>query len=341
MPQDEKPSWFRMAQRRPLSVPPNAPRPMPFLFDKQHQAITTRAGWARRRAELANDWLAFLGSIPGPRPENVWRVLREDRPDGVVRQLIAYETERGLPVEGYLLRPDGPAAGRPGAVVFHATVDSTILQPAGLDGPSDYHIALHLARRGYVTIAPRCFVWQYARPGRLGASVDWLHGRHPNVTGMAKMLYDGSRAVDLLTAQPDVDPRRIGTIGHSLGGKEALYLAAFDPRVRATVASELGIGIAFSNWEAPWYLGEAVTKKGFGLDHGQVLAQCAPRAFLLIAGKAADGDQSWPYIAEAMPLWKLTGNADGVGLFNHRQGHAFPPIAQAHADEWLDWFLRV
>jgi len=71
-----------------------------------------------------------------------------------------------------------------------------------------------------------------------------------------------------------------------------------------------------------------------------VLAQCAPRAFLLIAGNSADGDLSWPSIAEVMPVWKLAGGSDRVGLFNHRQGHAFPPVAQSHADEWLDWFLH-
>jgi hypothetical protein len=32
---------------------------------------------------------------------------------------------------------------------------------------------------------------------------------------------DTSRAVDLLAAQSDVDPRRIGAIGHSLGAKKA------------------------------------------------------------------------------------------------------------------------
>ncbi len=72
-----------------------------------------------------------------------------------------------------------------------------------------------------------------------------------------------------------------------------------------------------------------------------MLAQIAPRAFLLIAGNSADGDLSWPYIAEAMPVWKLAGRADAIGLFNHRQGHAFPPVAQSHADEWLDWFLQA
>jgi dienelactone hydrolase len=312
---------------------------MPLLYDRQHRPISSRAGWQQRRAEFRKDWLTFLGDIPVNRPAGAIKVLEVDRPKGVVRELVAYETEPGLVVEGYLLRPDSPGRGRPGVVVLHATTGATIREPAGLDGRPDLHIGLHMAERGYVAFAPRCFLWQYAQPGRLGAAVDWLHARHPKTSGMAKMFYDASRAVDILAARPDVDPSRIGAIGHSLGGKEALYLAAFDDRVRAAVASEPGISMNSSNWDAPWYLGDEIKKPAFGLDHAQVLAQCAPRAFLLIAGNSADGDLSWPYIAEAMPVWKLNGNPDGIGLFNHRGGHAFPPVAQSHADEWLDWFL--
>ncbi len=123
------------------------------------------------------------------------------------------------------------------------------------------------------------------------------------------MLWDASRAVGLLAAQPDVNPRRLGAIGHSLGAKETLYLAAFDERVRAAVSSEGGIGMTFSNWDAPWYLGAEIRRPGFSLDHAQVLALCAPRPFLLIGGESADGDRSWPFIAEVIPVWKLTGAA--------------------------------
>jgi hypothetical protein len=160
------------------------------------------------------------------------------------------------------------------------------------------------------------------------------------VTGMAKMLYDATRAVDLLASMEDVDARRIGAIGHSLGAKEVLYLAAFDERIRAAVSSEGGIGLTYSNWDAPWYLGPSSHLPDFGLDHGQVLALIAPRAFLLIGGDSADGDRSWPYIAEAMPVWKLTGAADAVGLLNHRRGHAYPPEARSVAEAWLEEFLR-
>jgi len=341
MAQRKKPDWFAKIQVAPASLPPRAASPVPLLFDAENRPITTAEGWVRRKVELAKAWRAFLGTIPGPRPDNTLKVVNEDRLDAAIRQLVSYESERDLPVEGYLLRPDGPGRGRPGAVVLHSTANWTIRQPAGLEGPEQLHIGVHLARRGYVAFCPRNFIWQYAPPGKPDMAVEWLRRRHPQVSGMAKMLFDATRAVDLLAAQPDVDSGRIGAIGHSLGAKEVLYLAAFDERVRASVASEGGIGLSFSNWNAPWYLGEAIGRPGFGLDHGQVLALCAPRAFLLIGGESADGDRSWPYVAAELPVWKLAGAPDAIGLYNHRQGHTFAAAAQAHAYDWLDWFLRT
>jgi dienelactone hydrolase len=43
-------------------------------------------------------------------------------------------------------------------------------------------------------------------------------------------------AVDFLTEQPDVEPGRIGVLGLSMGGEEAIGAAAADPRIRAVVA---------------------------------------------------------------------------------------------------------
>jgi dienelactone hydrolase len=337
----DEPSWLEPLQRLPERIPASATRPMPLLFDGEHRPITTSDGWNRRRTRLRTSWEGFLGVIPGPRPDNRTEILEEDRPAGVIRQLVRYETERGLPVEGYLLRPDRPGRGRPGVVVLHSTVEWTIRQPAGLEGPPDLQIGLHLARRGYVAMCPRCFLWQYRRGSKLETAVEWFRARYPGVSGMAKMRYDATRAVDLLASMDDVDPRRIGAIGHSLGAKEVLYLAAFDERVRAAVSSEGGIGLTYSNWDAPWHLGDAVRRTDFGLDHGQVLALTAPRAFLLIGGDSADGDQSWPYIAEAIPLWKLLGVGDAVGLLNHRRGHSYPPEARSCAEKWLDRFFGI
>lgn len=47
---------------------------------------------------------------------------------------------------------------------------------------------------------------------------------------------DVAAAVDVLAAQPDVDPARIGVVGLSMGGEQALGASGADPRIRAVVA---------------------------------------------------------------------------------------------------------
>ncbi len=108
--------------------------------------------------------------------------------------------------------------------------------------------------------------------------------------GMAKMLYDAMRTVDVLESLPEVDRNRIGAVGHSLGTKETLYLAALDERVKVAVASEGGIGFRSTNWDAPWYLGEAIRDEQFPLNHHQLLALIAPRPILILGGESGHRD---------------------------------------------------
>ena len=189
-----------------------------------------------------------------------------------------------------------------------------------------------------VTFSPRCFLWN-DQEKNLRARVAEFHERHPNSLGMAKMLWDAIRGLDVLVAQPEVDTARLGAVGHSLGAKEAFYLAAFDERIKAAVSSDGGIGMKFTNWHDVWYLGEAVRNGQWQREHHEVLALVAPRAFLLIAGQSADGDASWPFIAATQPVCQLYGGPSRIGMFNHRQGHAMPPEAEARLYEWLVTYL--
>ena len=52
-----------------------------------------------------------------------------------------------------------------------------------------------------------------------------------------KGIVNHIRAVDLLQQRDEVDPRRIGVIGHSLGGHNAMFVAAFDERLAVIVSS--------------------------------------------------------------------------------------------------------
>ena len=149
------------------------------------------------------------------------------------------------------------------------------------------------------------------------------------------MVHDAQVGLDLLSSLPEVDADRIGAVGHSLGGKQVLYLAALDERIRVAVSSEGGIGRAFSNWSAPWYLGSEASTR----EHHELLALIAPRAFLLIGGDSADGDHCWRFIEEALTVYRLYDPCPKIGLYNHRQGHTVPPEAAERIYEWFEAYL--
>jgi hypothetical protein len=334
--------WLEDVQRVPKTLPEDAPVLADLLPEFAGGAGASAERWQRRRDELRTWWRTFLGS-PQQRADTPPRcdVLAEERVEGVLRQLVAYESEPGWSTRAYLLRPERPTRPAPGVVVFHSTVPHSIRQPAGVEGRPEKAFGLKLARRGFVTFCPRNFLWPADSRLDAAGQTARLQRQWPNRKGMAKMLHDAQQAVDILAARPDVDATRLGALGHSLGAKEVLYLAAFDERVRATVSSEGGIGCRFSNWDAPWYLGPDIRRDGFGHDHHELLALIAPRPFLLIGGDSADGAPSWPYIQAAMPVYHALDNRPKLGLLNHGQGHAVPPVAESRALEWMEAYLGL
>lgn len=333
-------AWLEEIQQPPARRPPETPRLAPLLQNPDGSRITTLPAWRERREELRRWWREFLGDLGVDRSRPpAFKVIAEDRPEGVVRQLIEYQTEPGVTVQAYLLKPAQVAGRRPGVVVLHSTVSHTIRQPAGLEGTPEKAFGLKLAKHGVVCVCPRCFLWTEDLSIKYDDHVQKFRQRHPNCRGMAKMLHDAQVAVDLLQSVPEVDPKQLGAVGHSLGAKEALYLAAFDERIRTAVSSEGGVGTRLSNWEAPWYLGEAIRAPNFTHEHHELLALAAPRAFLLIGGDSADGVQSWPFIEAALPVYRLYANSPRLGLYNHKQGHEVPPESERRIEEWLLAYL--
>jgi hypothetical protein len=324
----------------PAVPPPPAPRPLaPLLVDRHGAPITTRDGWRRKRKELLQLWRDLLGPFGAARADAPRvEVIGEDRAGDVVRRLVRYRVEPDVYTEAYVLAPRAPRARCPGAIVFHSTTRESIRQPAGLADVPEKHFGLALARRGFVAFCPRNFLWPDTTQMAAERETHRVRERHPRAKGMAKMLFDGQVALDILIGDPDVDPARIGCIGHSLGAKEALYLAAFDERVTAVVSSEGGIGLTMSNWDAPWYLGDTIREPEFAREHHELLALCAPRPFLLVGGDSADGAASWPFVAAAAPVYRLYGEPARLGLLNHKRGHAVPPDVLPRLLEWMETY---
>ena len=303
--------------------------------------------WKFRRLELVREWRETLGTFP-ERPALNLQIVSTTTESDHIRKLVRYQTEKGVWTDAFLLVPPNAAFPTPAAVVFHGTSKNHILQPAGLADAPTRHLALHLVRRGYIAIAPRCFIYGEAdesattcpaTPEKSFADYQKAAGsllsRKPGWTGMGKMLWDGMRAVDVLESLPEVNRERIICAGHSLGAKQSLYLAAFDERIRAAVFSEGGVGLKQSNWEAPWYLGQRMPDPA-KRDHDQLLQLIAPRVIIIAGGGSADGPESAQVVARAIPVFQMYSRKNSLVLQMHQGGHDFPDSERIKAFELVD-----
>lgn len=312
----------------------------PLLKNSRHEEIKSRSAWIKQRALTRQDWLNFLGPLPAKKPPLKTEFLNTERLSDFTRHHVRYQIEPGLFTDGYLLTPTNSKGKLPVVIVFHPTTPLHAKGVAGLAPEYDREKwqGVQLVQRGYIVWCPRNYINTDGADWAGNAKL--VLATHTNWTGMTRMVWDAIRAVDFVVSLPNVDRKRIGCLGHSLGGKQALYAAAFDERIQAAVSSEGGIGLQFSNWEAIWYLGPKIRKPGFGLENHQVLALIAPRALLLLGGDSADGERSDEFIGAAKPVYDLFDARENLQWFNHHSGHRYSSEARKVAEEFLDRHLK-
>ena len=195
--------------------------------------VRTASDWAVRRGHILAHLQEVMGPLPGPmkRVPTDLRVLETQRERGYVRKKVSFASESGDRVPAWLLVPEPgpePGQGRPAMLCLHQTIAIGKDEPAGLGANPDLDYARELAERGYVTIAP-----DYPNFGEYHRDVYSMG----YVSASMKAIWNNMRAVDVLSELPEVDAERIGAIGHSLGGHNAIFTALFEPRIKAVVSS--------------------------------------------------------------------------------------------------------
>ncbi|MRG46031.1 alpha/beta fold hydrolase [Chitinophaga sp. SYP-B3965] len=241
----------------------------------------------------------------------------------------------------------------PGMLVLHGTDPLGKMVLSGISTKPNRAYAKELAQRGYVVIAP-----DYPT---FGDMKDYDFEKDRYVSGTMKGIFDHIRCIDLLQSRPEVDPNRIGVIGHSLGGHNAIFVAAFDPRIKVIVAS--------SSWTLMDYynIGEEASKKFGGrlgpwaqtrymplirdkyelkeipFDFDELIAYLAPRPFfnnspLKDANFDVKGvEKGMVYITKA---YKDLKASDKLQVRYPDAGHDFPPKERQEAYEFIDKVLH-
>ncbi|HEX4949113.1 MAG TPA: alpha/beta fold hydrolase, partial [Blastocatellia bacterium] len=144
------------------------------------------------------------------------------------RTKIQYLSEPGDFVDAHLLIPKNLKRKASAMLCLHQTIKIGKDEPAGLGGNPNLHYAKELAERGFVCIVP-----DYPYLGE--NTFDPYQNGYISCT--MKGIVNHRRAVDVLQSLPEVDKQKIGSIGHSLGGHNTLFVAAFDERIKAMVTS--------------------------------------------------------------------------------------------------------
>lgn len=305
----------------------------------------TREAWLPLRADILRRWQGILGE-PEPEaiPTEVGRGRRAELPFGLAEEYYL-PTSPSSRQRVVLLRPRSPAKGPlPAAIVPFYNPEAMVGCDLDSGQPTDsptIHFGRHLVQQGYLVLCGQAFPYNTVADPGTGVTFDWwrtaareLLTRHPRWTGMGRLIRDTRIATDFLLAQPGVDLERVVIIGHSLGGKMAFYNGCLDPRIRAIVASDFGIGFRSTNWQDPWYLGPKVQDPALPGRHHELLAAACPTAFLLVAGQY-DGPVSRQYLEAARPVYQLHGRGTALGMLDHASGHRPPEGAMQMAYTWL------
>ncbi|NLF07344.1 MAG: alpha/beta fold hydrolase [Pirellulaceae bacterium] len=335
-------------------------------WDDLLKDVKTTDDWLKKRNILRQRFLELIGdeAKPPARPTLDLKIHETQSVDGVyLRKLISYRVEPDERAWAYLAVPvkfDRPA---PAVVALHGTgVEGKDIAAGFVDRPGHVGTAHldHLARRGYVVIAPDHFNMGQRLPPEGEYHTDELYRRHPGWSAPGKIAYDASIAVDVLQSLDEVDPRRIAALGHSLGGMAGIYLAAYDERIRAAACVDGSYGFRYNtqvmNWVRPSgqfsyfdNLRPALEKGELPpIDMHEIIALIAPRAFLdclsvndIYGGSPASHRQRVLMDLLLADLWQLHGSPENFAFYVRGQKHSCQHDTRELIYAWIDKHLET
>lgn len=302
-----------------------------------------RAAWQEEFRRDFGDALGGLGGWERPPLEPV--VVETRQLDGYRREAVTFTTRPGLRAFGYLLIPDQcpprwpavlclPGHGRGADSIVGIAADGS---QRPLLAPDEYaqDFALHCVARGYPAFAlelpgfgrRRDAEARASGPGASSCGRDSMAALMLGETLAGWRVWDASRALDYLQARTDcADPDRLAVLGISGGGLAALFLAAWDTRVRACLVSAYFNTFAASILSIDHCVDNYVPGLLRLAEMPDLAALVAPRALFAESGRA---DPIFPFagfeqaVAQARDIYHAFGVPDQFGAEAFDGGHQF------------------
>lgn len=319
----------------------------PLLF-RDGSLVESVADWPRRRAEIRREWHELMGPWPPVIEKPAVELLSSTNREDLVQQRVRVEVAPDQTGEGWLLKPPGRGPFPAVLVVYYEPETSVGLNPQ----QSLRDFGLQLARRGFVTLSigtPGGDAWK----PEIGTA---------RCQPLSFHAYVAANCWHALANLPEVDGARIGIVGHSYGGKWAMFGVALWDRFACVAVSDPGIVFDETrpnvNYWEPWYLGrdpvQVRPKAGIpsednprtgayrrmvesGHDLHELHSLIAPRPFL-VSGGAEDPPSRWLALNHAVAINRLLGFTNRVAL-SSRPGHAPTEESNAQVYAFFEYFL--
>ena len=353
-------------------------RNLPVYADSLIANLTYPLAWGNSDIKDFNEWKKVARQkvldcmlMPPPAPSNGFeaKVLFEEQRDGYKARKIEIRLSRYYTVPAYVLIPDGkgpfPAVnclhdhgahlfiGKEKMIRPLACEDSTVIHDAEdwLKGYEGQFFGDYLAKNGYVVFSADAPMW-----GERGQMEGPNRDRYDMIAGnmmmygidlSAWMTYDDIAGTEYLAQMPEVDARRIGCTGWSMGAYRAWMLSALSDCIKVgtaicwMVTTDEQMSFKYSRTENGGFA-NCIPGLRRWLDYPHVASIACPKPMLFINGSQ---DKLFPVagVEKAFrtmhEIWESQGAGDKLETELWDMPHSCPKKAQERVLQFFKKYL--
>jgi len=326
--------------------------------------------WPGVRGRIHARVTGSMGTAPDLAVEPHYEVVEEYERYGLRHRKIRFRVMPDEYAPAVIVLPEGVDEDHaaPAVVICHGT-DAVngkynVLSP---DERPRRAYGVELAQRGFVTVAPDSYEFgERLTHGeelpheeihkRYVDSMARLQQEHPEWSLDGRRVWEHRRLLDTLDGMAFVRSAGYGVIGNSLGGRMAIFLAAFDERIAAAVPSagispnltnvyRVGSGHPAARPSPRWIEHMREARGQMLYDYQDMIALCAPRPLLVLEPY---NDAYNPYIqanfqcyVRGQRAYALLGRPEHFCTLTHGDGHDTVDEVRQFAYLWFERWLNA
>ncbi len=316
----------------------NLPDP---LVMQDGRRVTSAEMWTNERRPEVFDLFRenVYGRVPKRDTTSTGEIMSQIESDGLRRKniVLKFQGPGGeIAVRLYLVLPPGKHDRLPVFLLINHRDDQTFNPEAEFD--SGFWPAKQIVARGYATAILQA---QDIDPDSFDEFKNGVHGIYDDPSTpragdawgtIAAWAWGASRALDYFVTDSDVDATKVAVLGHSRGGKTALWCGARDERFALVISNESGctgaalsrrpvgetvknINDKFPHWFCANYRQYNDREAELPVDQHELIALMAPRLVYVSSATLdtwADPEGEFLACVHASPVYELFG-VPGLG----------------------------